>query len=100
MTVIGYVCNRVGNRTVAFFGYILCGLTLILLRFPTHKDTLDQIGMFGDLLLIGTAMCMIMTPVLTEIFVAVEDLEEEKQGRFGPYGAYAQAVSITLLRTA
>ncbi|KAL1860222.1 hypothetical protein Plec18170_002173 [Paecilomyces lecythidis] len=80
------------------------GLAFIPLVLPTFFspviDTLDQIGMFCDLLLIGTAMCMIMTPVLTEIFVAVEDLEEEKPGRFGPYGAYAQAVSITLLRTA
>lgn len=71
---------------------------LILLRLPTHKDIPNQVGMLGDLLLIGTAMCMIMTPVLTEIFVAVEDLEEQKPGRFGPYGAYAQAVSTTISR--
>ncbi|KAJ9295454.1 hypothetical protein DTO271G3_5910 [Paecilomyces variotii] len=91
---IGYVCDRVGNKIVAFLGYILCGVALVLLRLPTHKDTLNEVGMFGDLLMIGTAMCMTMTPVLTEIFVAVEDLEEQKPGRFGPYGAYAQAYGL------
>jgi hypothetical protein len=34
----------------------------------------------------------VMTPVLTEVFVSVEDLEEQKPGRFGPFGAFAQAV--------
>ncbi|KAJ9236033.1 hypothetical protein DTO212C5_8345 [Paecilomyces variotii] len=91
---IGYVCDRVGNKIVAFLGYILCAVALVLLRLPTHKDTLNEVGMFGDLLMIGTAMCMTMTPVLTEIFVAVEDLEEQKPGRFGPYGAYAQAYGL------
>lgn len=69
----------------------------ILLRLPKSHTVLDQVAMFGDLSFIGIAMCMIMTPVLTEIFIAVDDLENQKPGRFGPYGAFAQAVRTASL---
>lgn len=66
----------------------------VLLRLPNSKTVLDQAIMFGDLSFIGIAMCMVMTPVLTEVFIAVDDMESHKPGRFGPYGAFAQAVRI------
>jgi hypothetical protein len=65
---------------------------MVLLRFLTKNDTTHEIWLFGEVLSIGLAMCLIMTPVLSEIFSAVEDLEKQKPGRFHPYGAFAQAV--------
>ena len=72
--------------------YIACGVALLLLGIPLRNDTPSKVGVIVDLAIIGIAMCAIMTPVLTEVFVSVEDLEKQKPGRFGPFGAFAQAV--------
>ncbi|KAH7324582.1 major facilitator superfamily domain-containing protein [Stachybotrys elegans] len=92
--LIGWMCNKVGNRPVASSGYVICGVFMILLRLHQGDDTLETIGIFTGLALIGIAMCMIMTPVLSDIFDAVEELENEKPGRFGEYGAFAQAYGL------
>ncbi len=73
-------------------GYVICGAATILLRLPANDNMSSKVILTIDLTIIGITMAMIMTPVLTEIFVAVEDLEEQQPGRFGPYGAFAQAV--------
>jgi len=67
-------------------------VALLLLGIPLRNDTPSKVGVIIDLAIIGIAMCAIMTPVLTEVFVSVEDLEKQKPGRFGPFGAFAQAV--------
>ncbi|KAK8131362.1 MFS general substrate transporter [Apiospora sp. TS-2023a] len=92
--IFGLLCERIGNRPVAAAGYVICGVMLILLRLCNRNDTLHEVATFADLSCIGVAMCMIMTPVLSDIFDSVEDLEAERQGRFGPYGAYAQAYGL------
>ena len=89
---LGYICNKFGNRQIAALGYVVCGVATILLRLPKNNDIPSKVGLIADLAFIGTSMCAVMTPVLTEVFVSVEDLEEQKPGRFGPFGAFAQAV--------
>ncbi|KAK7990348.1 hypothetical protein PG990_014628 [Apiospora arundinis] len=88
------LCERLGNRPIAATGYIICGVMLVLLRFHDRHDTLHEVSGAVDLSFIGVAMCMIMTPVLSDIFGSVEELEEETPGRFGPYGAFAQAYGL------
>ncbi|KAK6852199.1 MFS transporter-like protein [Apiospora arundinis] len=92
--IIGVLCERLGNRPIAATGYIICGVMLVLLRFHDRHDTLHEVAGAVDLSFIGVAMCMIMTPVLSDIFGSVEELEEETPGRFGPYGAFAQAYGL------
>ncbi|KAI1869305.1 uncharacterized protein JN550_005935 [Neoarthrinium moseri] len=92
--VIGHICTRLGNRPVVLTGYLVCGTMLILLRLHTSSDTVHDMGLHVALAFIGLAMCMVMTPVLSEVFAAVEDLEREKPGRFGAYGAFAQAYGL------
>jgi hypothetical protein len=77
----------------------VCGTAAILLRLSDHNDTKSKVVLIVLLVMIGIAMCMIMTPVLTEVFAAVEELEEESPGRFGQYGAFAQAVSAVAMLT-
>jgi hypothetical protein len=71
----------------------MCGTAAILLRLPDQNDSMSKAVLITVLIVIGFAMCMIMTPVLTEVFAAVEDLDQASPGRFGQYGAFAQAVS-------
>ncbi|EPE28639.1 MFS general substrate transporter [Glarea lozoyensis ATCC 20868] len=92
--LIGYFCGRFGNAIIALSGYLVCGTAAILLRLSDHNDTESKIVLIILLVMIGIAMCMIMTPVLTEVFAAVEELEEESPGRFGQYGAFAQAYAL------
>ncbi|KAK8848448.1 MFS amine transporter [Apiospora arundinis] len=92
--IIGVLCERLGNRPIAATGYIICGVMLVLLRFHDRHDTLHEVAGAVDLSFIGVAMCMIMTPVLSDIFGSVEELEEETPGRFGLYGAFAQAYGL------
>jgi hypothetical protein len=89
---VGLVCSRVGARPIVVSGYIICATMLFLLRLHDRDDLLHEVGLFVDLLCVGTAMCMVMTPVLSDIFQTVEGLELEKPGRFGKNGAFAQAV--------
>jgi hypothetical protein len=71
----------------------VCGTAAILLRLSDQNDTMNKAVLIIVLIFIGFAMCMIMTPVLTEVFAAVEELDQASPGRFGQYGAFAQAVS-------
>ncbi|KAJ5660619.1 hypothetical protein N7507_007070 [Penicillium longicatenatum] len=87
-------CCELGNRAVACSGYILLVSMLILLRFHDGNSTLQEVALFGDLSLKGFAITMIMTPVLAEVSVVVDGLEEEKPGRFGNHGAQAQAYGL------
>lgn len=89
---LGYFCNRLGNSSVAFTGYLICGTSFILLRLSDKDDLSNKVVLVAVLITVGIAMCMIMTPVLTEVFSTVEAMEESNPGRFGQHGAFAQAV--------
>jgi hypothetical protein len=75
----------------------VCGTGVILLRLSDQNDIESKLVLIIILVIIGFSMCMIMTPVLTEVFAAVEDLENASPGRFGQYGAFAQAVSDAIV---
>ncbi|RDW93830.1 MFS transporter [Aspergillus mulundensis] len=92
--LVGTACEHLGNRIVAWTGYAVLGTMLVLLRLHTGDSTIQQVGLFVDLAFIGTAMTMIMTPVLADISVVVDALEEERPGRFGPRGAQAQGYGL------
>jgi len=87
--------DRYGPRLIATSGFILLTPFLILLRLP-QKDGLGEIVLFCALVsLVGAALALILAPVLAEVTLVVRDLEDEKPGRFGANGAYAQAVCFS-----
>lgn len=90
------MCDRYGPRLFATGGFILLTPFLILLRLP-DKNEVGQIVLFCALLaLAGAALALVMAPVMAEITLVVRDLESKRPGRFGPNGAYGQAVCVLL----
>lgn len=85
--------DRYGPRSFVAGGFLLLAPFLILLRLP-DRDTVSEIVLFCVLLaLVGVASALVIAPVMAEVSAVVNDLEEQKPGRFGPNGALAQAVS-------
>ena len=88
----GKLCNRFGNRSVLAIAFLGTGITIILLRLPTSHDTANQAGMIVLLTCVGFAINSVLTPIMTEIFQTVEQIEEAQPGCLGENGAFAQSV--------
>lgn len=65
---------------------------MILLRLPTGGGTEDIVLMCAILALLSIGLVFVIPPVMAEITLVLQELEEEKPGRFGANGAYAQGV--------
>lgn len=65
---------------------------MVLLRLP-NDDSVEQIVLMSALLvLLGIALALIIPPVMAEITLFLQELEDKKPGIFGANGAYAQGV--------
>ena len=64
----------------------------MLIGIPEQNDVPVQVAILTLLTLVGLAFTMILTPVLTEIYLTVEEIENSAPGSFGQSGALAQAV--------
>lgn len=92
--LIGKLCDLYGTRLIATAGFLFGAPFLILLRLITYHST-QQIVVFCVLLvLIGVALTLVITPFMAEITLVVLELEEARPGRFGKFGAFAQAYGL------
>lgn len=65
---------------------------MVLLRLP-NDDSVEQIVLMSALLvLLGIAFALLIPPIMAEITLILQKLEEERPGTFGANGAYAQGV--------
>lgn len=70
----------------------MCCPFMVLLRLP-GDDSVEQIVLMSALLVpIGIAFALLITPVMAEITLILQELERKKPGIFGVNGAYAQGV--------
>lgn len=67
---------------------------MVLLRLPDGDGTEQIILMSALLVLLGIAFVLVIPPVMVEITLVLQELEEKKPGIFGANGAYAQGVRI------
>lgn len=65
---------------------------MVLLRLPDSDGTEQIVLMSALLVLLGIAFVLVIPPVMVEITLVLQELEEKKPGIFGANGAYAQGV--------
>jgi MFS family permease len=88
--VVGWACDRYGARWLATSGFLLVTPVAILLRLVTHNTIGQKILLCALLAIIGLAVNLIATPIMTDISHVVERKESKNPGIFGKKGAYAQ----------
>jgi MFS family permease len=92
---IGYASDRVGPRWFATAGFIIACPFLILLRLVDTNTIQQKVLLCALLALFGTAMTLVLTPMMAEITYAVDNkAQRHPPGFFGKNGAYAQAYSL------
>ncbi|KAF2839412.1 putative MFS amine transporter [Patellaria atrata CBS 101060] len=92
--LIGWVADIYGARWLSAAGFLLGAPFLILLRLIDHDDMPQKVLLCALLFFIGTAINLVMAPLMAEITYVVEAKEKERPGMFGPKGAYAQAYGL------
>lgn len=68
---------------------------MVLLRLPSGDSTRQIVLMCAVLVLLGAGLVLTTPPVMAEIALILQELEEKKPGRFGANGAYAQGVCMS-----
>ncbi|KAK6330286.1 hypothetical protein TWF730_004780 [Orbilia blumenaviensis] len=93
-TYAGRLSDRIGARPCVVTGLIASGIVVILCGFATGQSIGSQVFLWVLLLGVGLAHCLIFVPTYTEMSLVVEQIEREKPGVFGPYGAFAQSYGL------
>ncbi|RAL15771.1 MFS transporter [Aspergillus homomorphus CBS 101889] len=93
---VGYIIDHWGQsrRYMAAGGFFAAIPSLACLRFVTDDTMEDKVLMCALLLLVGTCVCLIMSPVMVEATYYVQDKEAETPGIFGEGGAIAFAYGV------
>ncbi|KAF3938468.1 hypothetical protein ABW19_dt0203997 [Dactylella cylindrospora] len=94
-TYIGRLSDRIGAKPCAVAGCLLGAVSIFLLRFPDSNSIGSQVALWVLLAFVGFSHCLIFVPMLTELSLVVEQIEREKPGVFGPYGAFAQSYGLS-----
>ncbi|KAL8950274.1 MAG: hypothetical protein Q9222_003678 [Ikaeria aurantiellina] len=92
--VVGAFADRYGSRLPTSVGFLLSAPFLILLRIINHSGREQVVVLCVLLALLGTALTIVMTPLLAEITYILDAKEEHHPGLFGEKGAYAQAYGL------
>lgn len=110
-TAYGALSDRYGPRNVALTGFAVAALGLALSVVITHKSTAQIAGLSTLLVLIGkqdnlsfqmnvtlmipgTGVDLILTPLSADMFYEAAILEEKNPDVFGEAGSYAQVYSL------
>lgn len=91
---IGKLSDKVGANIIVSIGFLTLSPLLMLLGAVNHYETEQVVFLCMILLLIGTALNMIQTPVFSDVTYLVNEKEAAQLGVFGPKGAYAQAFAL------
>ncbi|KAL8713309.1 MAG: hypothetical protein Q9220_002508 [cf. Caloplaca sp. 1 TL-2023] len=92
--LVGAFADRYGARLPTSIGFLLAAPFLILLRIIDHSGREQVVVLCVLLALLGTALTIVMTPLLAEITYILDAKEEHHPGLFGEKGAYAQAYGL------
>lgn len=91
---VGALTDKHGARWLTGLGFIVAFPSLVLLRL-IQEDTVQHIVLLCSLLVIlGSSMVLVLTPVMAEMTYIVEQKEREQPGVFGKGGAYAQVYGL------
>ncbi|KAF3127095.1 hypothetical protein TWF703_010043 [Orbilia oligospora] len=93
-TYAGRLSDRIGARPCVVTGLIASGTVVFLCGFATGPSIASQAMLWVLLLGVGLAHCLVFVPTYTEMSLVVEQIEREKPGVFGPYGAFAQSYGL------
>ncbi|KAL8647674.1 MAG: hypothetical protein Q9210_005413 [Variospora velana] len=92
--LVGAFSDRYGARLPATIGFVLSMPFLILLRLVDHGGKQQIVILCVLLALLGTALTIVLTPLLAEITYILNAKEKHHPGLFGEKGAYAQAYGL------
>ncbi|KAL9028586.1 MAG: hypothetical protein Q9196_003075 [Gyalolechia fulgens] len=92
--LVGAFSDRYGARLPTFVGFVLAMPFLILLRVVDHGGREQAVVLCVLLALLGTALTVVMTPLLAEVTYILDEKEKRHPGLFGEKGAYAQAYGL------
>ncbi|KAL8830915.1 MAG: hypothetical protein Q9170_005517 [Blastenia crenularia] len=92
--LVGAFSDKYGARLPATIGFVLSMPFLILLRVVEHGGKKQIVILCVLLALLGTALTVVMTPLLAEITYILDEKEKHHPGLFGEKGAYAQAYGL------
>ena len=92
--LVGAFADKYGARLPTTIGFVLSMPFLILLRIVEHKGKSQIVILCVLLALLGTALTVVMTPLLAEITYILNAKERHHPGLFGEKGAYAQAYGL------
>ncbi|KAI4171968.1 MAG: hypothetical protein LQ343_003877 [Gyalolechia ehrenbergii] len=92
--LVGAFSDKYGARLPTFVGFVLSMPFLILLRIVDHGGRQQVVILCVLLALLGTALTIVMTPLLAEVTYILDEKEKHHPGLFGEKGAYAQAYGL------
>ncbi len=92
--LVGTFSDKYGARLPTTIGFVLSTPFLILLRIVDHGGKKQVVILCVLLALLGTALTIVMTPLLAEITYILNAKERHHPGLFGEKGAYAQAYGL------
>ncbi|KFY37371.1 hypothetical protein V494_04773, partial [Pseudogymnoascus sp. VKM F-4513 (FW-928)] len=95
--LFGAISDKYGPRWLAVSGFMLAVPCLVLLRLVDHNTTRQVVLLCALLAILGTAMAIVMPPLMAEITYIVEAKEVRSPGIFGAKGAYAQAYGLFVM---
>lgn len=92
--LVGAFSDKYGARLPTSIGFVLSMPFLILLRIVDHGGRQQVVVLCVLLALLGTALTIVMTPLLAEVTYILDEKEKHHPGLFGEKGAYAQAYGL------
>lgn len=92
--LVGVFSDKYGARLPTSIGFVLSMPFLILLRIVDHGGRQQVVILCVLLALLGTALTIVMTPLLAEVTYILDEKEKHHPGLFGEKGAYAQAYGL------
>lgn len=95
--ITGYVIDRFPKspRYIVAGGFLAAVPVAVLLRVVTENTMHDKIVLCALLALLGVCLAVVMTPLVTEVFHAVKEKENESPNIFGRGGAMALAFGLS-----
>ncbi|KAL8918642.1 MAG: hypothetical protein Q9208_007203 [Pyrenodesmia sp. 3 TL-2023] len=92
--LVGAFSDKYGARLPTTVGFLLSMPFLVLLRIVDHGGKEQIVILCVLLTLLGSALTIVMTPLLAEITYILNAKERHHPGLFGEKGAYAQAYGL------
>lgn len=90
----GWVVDRAGPKWPTAVSFVISGLSLGLMYLTQYDSDARVIILVVLLTVYGCSITLMWGPIVTELILAVEDLEKETPGIFGEHGALALGLGL------